>query len=76
MKEYFDPEISDAAIKNRYPRLMRETRRFSPSATRKKLMDRGYRPEYIVRYGYRPMDVRWLYWEQETKLLDEKRSDY
>ncbi len=24
----------------------------------------------------RPFDNRWLYWESETKLLDEKRSEY
>jgi hypothetical protein len=29
-----------------------------------------------VRYCYRPFDVRWLYWEPETKLLDEKRPEY
>jgi len=27
-------------------------------------------------YCYRPFDVRWLYWESQTKLLDEKREDY
>jgi predicted helicase len=30
----------------------------------------------FVRYLYRPFDVRWLYWEPETKLLDEKRAEY
>ena len=30
--------------------------------------------EQIARY--RPFDTRWLYWEPETKLLDEKRSEY
>ena len=30
----------------------------------------------IIRYAYRPFDNRWLYWEAETKLLDEKRADY
>ena len=25
---------------------------------------------------YRPFDLRWLYWEPETKLLDEKREEY
>ncbi|MCY3788891.1 MAG: hypothetical protein OXH63_08890, partial [Gemmatimonadetes bacterium] len=30
----------------------------------------------IVRFAYRPFDNRWLYWERDTKLLDEKRSDY
>ena len=29
-----------------------------------------------MRYAYRPFDNRWLYWEGETKLLDEKRADY
>lgn len=28
------------------------------------------------RYCYRPFDLRWLYWESHTKLLDEKREDY
>ena len=26
--------------------------------------------------AYRPFDTRWLYWEADTKLLDEKRADY
>ena len=30
----------------------------------------------FVPYYYRPFDVRWIYWEPETKLLDEKRPDY
>jgi Type ISP C-terminal specificity domain len=30
----------------------------------------------VVRYCYRPFDLRWLYWEPETKLLDEKRAEY
>ncbi len=28
------------------------------------------------RYCYRPFDLRWLYWESHTKLIDEKREDY
>ena len=30
----------------------------------------------FVRYAYRPFDNRWLYWEADTKLLDEKRAEY
>jgi hypothetical protein len=30
----------------------------------------------IYPYYYRPFDLRWLYWELHTKLLDEKREDY
>jgi len=36
----------------------------------------GFLKKNIVRYCYRPFDVRWLYWEPETKLLDEKRTEY
>ena len=27
-------------------------------------------------FCYRPLDARWVYWEPETKLLDEKRAEY
>ena len=30
----------------------------------------------FVRFAYRPFDNRWLYWEADTKLLDEKRAGY
>ncbi len=30
----------------------------------------------IKRYCYRPFDLRWLYWEMHTKLIDEKRETY
>lgn len=76
MQEYFDPDVSDETIAERYPRLMNETRRFDPHEARDYLIDRGFKTENVVRYFYRPMDVRWLYWEPETKLLDEKRSSY
>ena len=29
-----------------------------------------------MRFAYRPFDNRWLYWEKDAKLLDEKRADY
>lgn len=76
MREYFDPDITDEDIADRYPRLMESTGRLNAEKTRDYLVKRGFKPENIVRYCYRPMDVRWLYWEPETKLLDEKRSSY
>ena len=30
----------------------------------------------FIRYTHRPFDNRWLYWEADTKLLNEKRTDY
>ncbi|WP_312915567.1 type ISP restriction/modification enzyme [Candidatus Competibacter phosphatis] len=47
-----------------------------PSKHAQSCKKRKFRSENIVRYAYRPFDIRWLYWEPETKLLDEKRSEY
>ena len=30
----------------------------------------------FIRFAYRPFNNRWLYWEKDTKLLNEKRADY
>ena len=76
MKQYFDPELGDAEIRALMPSAMTNTARFDARKTRQYLVKRGFRPENIVRYCYRPFDNRWLYWEPETKLLDEKRSEY
>jgi hypothetical protein len=76
MRDYFDPDVSDEEIAQRYPRLMKSTNEFNPHETRDYLIERGFEPENIVRFFYRPMDVRWLYWERETDLLDRERSSY
>jgi hypothetical protein len=76
MRRYFDPTVSDEEIRRIAPSLMKKTARFDPRQTRATLQKRGFLPENIVRYAYRPLDIRWLYWEPETKLLDEKRSEY
>jgi hypothetical protein len=74
--EYFDPAISDAAIENRYPSIMKSAARFNAAKVRRELVRRGMLAKNIVRYTYRPYDTRWIYWEPETKLLDEKRTEY
>ena len=75
--DYFDPAVSHDEIARRHPGVMRSTRRFNAPAVRDALLKRGGPTESgFVRYAYRPFDNRWLYWEAETKLLDEKRSEY
>ena len=76
MRRYFDPTVSDEEIRRIAPSLMEKTSGFDPKITRGTLQKRGFRPENIVRYAYRPFDIRWLYWESETKLLDRNRSEY
>ena len=75
--DYFNGDISHDEIARRYPSVMRSTRRYDARAVRNELLARGGPVESgFIRYTYRPFDDRWLYWEADTKLLDEKRSEY
>ncbi|HEX7101264.1 MAG TPA: type ISP restriction/modification enzyme, partial [Nitrolancea sp.] len=76
MQSYFDPTVSNEAMRHIAPSLMEKTNGFDPVSTRTFLLQRGFRPENIVRYLYRPFDARWLYWEAATKLLDRNRAEY
>ncbi len=76
MTQYFDLAVSHEQMKRIAPGAMEEGNRFNAVAVRETLQKRGFLPQNIVRYFYRPFDFRWLYWEPETKLLDEKRTDY
>ena len=75
--DYFDAELSHEDIARRYPGVMKTTARFDARAVRDALLQRGEPDDSgFVRFAYRPFDNRWLYWEGETKLLDEKRAEY
>ena len=76
MTKYFDPNTSDVEVASLAACAAQDTARFDARAVRRQLVKRGFLPEGIVRYAYRPFDSRWLYWEPETKLLDEKRTEY
>ena len=77
LAEYFDPDLSDEEIARSHPGVMRSTARFDARRVRAALLARGGPTEAgFVRCAYRPFDDRWLYWEADTKLLDEKRADY
>ena len=75
--DYFDPALSHEEIARRHPAAMQATARFDARAVRDTLLGRGGPKEAgFVRFAYRSFDDRWLYWEADTKLLDEKRADY
>jgi predicted helicase len=76
MKLYFDPSVPDSEIKRLMPGAMDSTKRFDAQRTRQVLIKKGFSESQILRFCYRPFDVRWLYWESDTKLLDEKRTEY
>jgi len=76
VNEYFDPSVTDDMIQQRYPSSMRKSERLDAMGTRTYLVGRGRASGAVFRHLYRPFDLRWLYWEPETKLLDEKRSEF
>jgi predicted helicase len=76
MERYFDPKVSHEEMRRIAPGVMEDTARFKAEWVRDELRQRGFLKRNIVRYCYRPFDVRWLYWEPQTKLLDEKRTEY
>lgn len=76
MKKYFDPDITNEQMRLIAPGVMENTARFDAMKVREYLLKRGFLPENIVPFVYRPFDLRWLYWEPETELLDRKRAEY
>ena len=77
LADYFDASLSHDGIARHYPIVMKTTRRFDARKVRDALLGRGGPIDAgFIRFTYRPFDIRWLYWEAETKLLDEKRADY
>ena len=76
IEQYFDLKVSNADLTKAYPALMNSSSRYDPAETRKSLIGRKHALGSLVRYAYRPSDVRWAYWDPDTKLLDEKRPEF
>lgn len=76
MQAYFDPNVSDVEMRNICPKALESTQQFDAPTARATLIKRGFKPEYVVRYCYRPFDFRWMYWEQEYGLLGRRSPDY
>ncbi len=76
MALYFDSTVDDRTLGSELVDLMRTTPDFDAKATRSLLAALGVQSGQLIRYAYRPFDLRWLYWHERTRLLDRNRSDY
>ena len=85
VRNYFDPKISHDEIRRSWPDVMEVTSIYDAENVRDILRKRGLkekrladgsRKQISIRYCYRPFDMRWLYWEPDTNLVDRKREDY
>ena len=76
MQDFFDPKITNQVLAELYPGSMDGTHACEPVSTRAYLVKRGFLPEYVTKYLFRPFDFRWIYWEPETKLVGRPSPDY
>ena len=75
--DYFDATLSHEEIAQRYPAVMKTTTLFNARRVRDALIKRGGPIDAgFIRFVYRPFDIRWLYWEENSGLLDRPRADY
>jgi hypothetical protein len=69
---YFDSSISDDEIKKTYPSLMMTGNRIvGPEARKKILKEFEYNESCIVKYLFKPFDIRWCYLENLRPLFSE-----
>ena len=76
LSHYFDAQVSHDEMRKMAPVILESNANFEGEIIRDQLRKRGFLAKNVVRYCYRPFDVRWLYWEPETNLLDRNRPDY
>ena len=75
--DYFDRRLSHDEIARRDPGAMKATALFNARAIREVLLERGGPVDAgFIHFAYRPFDIRWLYWEADSGLLDRPRPDY
>ena len=56
---------------------MKTTAQFNARTVRDVLLKRDEPiDDEFIRFSYRPFDIRWLYWEANSGLLDRPRPDY
>lgn len=76
LAQYFDPNVSDEKLREIAGSAMETSNRFEATKVRQYLLRRGFLENNVVRFSYRPFDLRWLYWEPETNLVDRSRPEY
>jgi len=76
MRRYFDTNVSDEELTRILPSAMRSSGQYQADVARPILVRRGFLPDNVMRYCYRPFDNRWLYWEPDGYLLDRNRAEY
>lgn len=76
MKRYFDASVPFAALDHDYPELTKNRARYDAKQIRAELLRASmHRDEHIVPYLLFPFDSRYLYYQPDAKLLNERRQE-
>jgi hypothetical protein len=76
MMDYLGNDVSDDAMTRLEPTSVRTGFERKDRDVRRRLAASGYSPMKIIRWAYRPFDVRWLYWDAEPGFMDRPRPEY
>lgn len=76
MRTYLDPATSNEELRRVCPAAVASTATFDAKSVRVSLIANGWKPGCVVRYCYRPFDYRYLYFENDTNLVERKRGKY
>lgn len=75
MRDYYG-EVPWAELQKRYPTLCEDRARYDAASVRQRLRRSSrFRKEHIVEYSLFPLDSRFIYYETEEKLLNERRPE-
>ncbi len=77
MTAYFDPAITWNDLVLAHPPLAVSKTGYQPHAVRDAYFAAGtvYEPNRVVRFAYRPFDLRWIYWPGDGRLLHRARLE-
>jgi Type ISP C-terminal specificity domain/N-6 DNA Methylase len=73
IKIYHDPASTERMLAEACPGLSRSSAAFVPTKARIKAIEIGYRPEWIVRFPFRPFDTRWAYYTPAGNVWKRSR---
>jgi hypothetical protein len=75
LADYFDPHVSDDEIRALVPEFMKSAGEFDAEKTRSALKGKvDYKPQAIVRYPFKPFDVRLAYLDADIQPLFSRPS--
>lgn len=75
MAAYFDPTITWDDLVAAHPAFAITKSGYNPEQVRQAYLAAGttYETDRVVRFAYRPFDLRWLYWPADGRLLHRDR---